>query len=54
MVLTTQSKLACKLLPLGSGVPAICAVLGAMAVAHVLVHYPVSGVAYMKFANLLT
>ena len=43
-VLTTQSKLTVQALSLGSGVPAICAVLGAMAVAHILVRYPVSGV----------
>ena len=41
----------CKLLPLGSGVPAKCAVLGAMAAAHVPVRCPVSGVTYKEFAN---
>ena len=33
---------------LGSGVPAKCAVLGAVAAAHVLVRCPVSGVAYTE------
>ncbi|MHB8073186.1 hypothetical protein [Desulfosporosinus fructosivorans] len=41
---TTQSKLTVKAPTLGSGVPTICAVLGAMVAVHILVHCPVSGV----------
>jgi hypothetical protein len=41
-------------LSLESGVPAISAVLGAMAAVHILVRCPVFGVAYTEFAILLT
>ncbi|MHB8075438.1 hypothetical protein [Desulfosporosinus fructosivorans] len=41
---TTQSKLTVQAPAVGCGVPAICAVLGAMAAAHILVRCPVSGV----------
>ncbi len=42
--LTTQSKLTVHAPAFGSGVPAISAVLGAMAAAHILVRCPVFGV----------
>jgi len=41
---TTQSKPTVQAPALGSGVPAQCAILGAWAVAHIPVRYPVSGV----------
>jgi len=41
---TMQSKLTVQAPAMGSGVPTICAVLGAMVAAHILVRCPVSGV----------
>ncbi|WP_407306824.1 hypothetical protein [Desulfosporosinus sp. SB140] len=43
-VIRSQSKLAVQAHALGSGVPAISAVLGAMAAVNILVHCPASGV----------
>ena len=49
-VLTMQSKLTVQAPNIRCGVPAKCAILGALAAAHVLVRCPVSGVAFTEFA----
>ena len=50
---TTQSKLTVQAPAMGSGVPAICAVLGAMAAAHIPVRCPVSGVGRLNGSLLV-
>jgi len=51
---TMQSKLACKLLSMGTGVPGQRDVLVAWPAAHIPVHCPAFGVAYTEFAKLLS
>ncbi|HZK56113.1 MAG TPA: hypothetical protein VFC84_18310 [Desulfosporosinus sp.] len=53
-VLTTQRKLASKLLSLGNGVPARLTILGSVGGSSHHVRCPVFGVAYSEFAILLT